>query len=142
MKGWTFEQMFQSTPARERATRLVVSLMSPSRCFNPRPLASGRPTSGFSVISGNMFQSTPARERATKGCRKRCLTCMFQSTPARERATTSEAKAEPQEQVSIHARSRAGDNTETGIGIISIRVSIHARSRAGDIMGFEIPDSL
>ena len=56
----------------------------------------------------------------------------FQSTPARERATVNPGQCLGGLEVSIHARSRAGDpqmrRTATSSG-----VSIHARSRAGDV---------
>ena len=55
--------MFQSTPARERATHVSEHVY---------PI---------------LFQSTPARERATEGMMAFTDNAKFQSTPARERAT-------------------------------------------------------
>jgi len=72
---------------------------APSRCFNSRPLASGRPPRPC-AHAGCPFQFTPARERATCAdtqvllCRfnsrpaASSASCgRFQFTPARERAT-------------------------------------------------------
>ena len=102
------------------------------RCFNPRPLASGRP--GAQRLTGTRylvsiharsragdylplaqlhlnpkFQSTPARERATFILPRPNPFLRFQSTPARERATVASAEFDKDYLVSIHARSRAGD---------------------------------
>ena len=124
--------MFQSTPARERATGFRQLARYASRCFNPRPLASGRPdcSPDRSVVRG--FNPRPlasgrlARYRARTGIdvgfnprplasgRPRSsvelTTCWkFQSTPARERATSPSSLNALMKNVSIHARSRAGD---------------------------------
>jgi len=102
--------LFQSTPAHERATGgrplnrrcQKVSIHARSRAgdrrsragvsavgsFNPRPLTSGRPSRGLGDTIAKMFQSTPAHERATQ---------MIPYTAALK-------------EVSIHARSRAGDS--------------------------------
>ena len=59
--------VFQSTPARERATDMVCDEEALSTmCFNPRPRVSGRPPEDRYCILTDAFQSTPARERATR----------------------------------------------------------------------------
>ena len=125
--------MFQSTPARERATRSRHPLGTPSGCFNPRPLASGRRAGYASSRHLRRFQSTPARERATRPFRISTPSLLFQSTPARERATSVARYRARTGIVSIHARSRAGDNLLPNGLPDDILVSIHARSRAGDV---------
>ena len=78
---------FQSTPAHERATRGALPRTHQDHCFNPRPLTSGRRRCRPRWPRPQTFQSTPAHERATK--------------------TSLCSSGEPN--VSIHARSRAGD---------------------------------
>ena len=74
--------MFQSTPARERATLKIEG-------------------SKFNYV----FQSTPARERATRSLASGVGYIVFQSTPARERATFWLVEVFVVRDVSIHARS-------------------------------------
>ena len=102
--------VFQSTPPRRRATRLVHAVRpTASGCFNPRPPGGGRhspckllrrsrfnprpPGGGRQPAvkpsaSEVMFQSTPPRRRATAGRQSHAASeVMFQSTPPRRRAT-------------------------------------------------------
>ena len=78
-------------------------------CFNPRPLTSGRRSVHVAVS----------------------IVLKFQSTPAHERATGPDGEGSQEANVSIHARSRAGDIPQVAAGA-RLLVSIHARSRAGD----------
>jgi len=61
--------------------------------------------------NGSKFQSTPAHERATVSMSSIIGGKLFQSTPAHERATLTPPGPRAVWEVSIHARSRAGDIT-------------------------------
>ena len=80
---------FQSTPARVRATWRSWGSRRRTRCFNPRPHACGRQRHNHRHPFGQRFQSTPARVRATR------------HTIANDQQPIV---------VSIHARTRAGDS--------------------------------
>ncbi len=62
--------VFQSTPARERATKIMKNWKTTTSGFNPRPPASGRRVKQTKKKGGDRFQSTPARERATTPARR------------------------------------------------------------------------
>ena len=126
--------VFQSTPARERATRDYRIVRSSWRGFNPRPLASGRRRTAPTGGGGSKFQSTPARERAT-GRRDGSPTrpARFNPRPLASGRRAAPACQPAGEEVSIHARSRAGDTPRNLQRRHRDSVSIHARSRAGDV---------
>ena len=132
---------FQSTPAHERATPPYPRPGNVLKSFNPRPLASGRRERTWNAKGQTQFQSTPARERATtfcvfhhlrgqcfnprplasgrrRGSSRRLSLRRFQSTPARERATFERVRLPHWLSVSIHARSRAGDNSARTVSIL------------------------
>jgi len=101
--------MFQSTPARERATngsavfraRIVVSIHARSRAGDVLLVAPFPP----------LEVSIHARSRAgdDREIAELRAALEFQSTPARERATIGLRTIRQVINVSIHARSRAGD---------------------------------
>jgi len=103
------DKKFQSTPAHERATfpnPVLVSLTT----FQSTPAHErATPSAQATVQPACSFQSTPAHERATKPKQPPILHKWFQSTPAHERATWSDLDGVDPYEVSIHARSRAGD---------------------------------
>ena len=110
-------------PIRRDAGPLLVSIHARSRAgdggrggrrggdasFNPRPLTSGRLLSVIDAAGDAQFQSTPAHERATLSAVDPGQENQFQSTPAHERATRIIRVEYAGMEVSIHARSRAGD---------------------------------
>jgi len=126
---------FQSTPAHERATQFTpttvtmfrVSIHARSRagdlhreengriprCFNPRPLTSGRPFDSARAHSMESFNPRPLTSGRPYGDEDAAKVLTFQSTPAHERATPERLWRELCPKVSIHARSRAGDAAET-----------------------------
>ena len=143
--------MFQSTLARERATRSPWP--SGSRCFNPRSRASERqpsPATTPCAVSihararasdrrrvvrwSTRFQSTLARERATAGRSGRLL----RSFNPRSRASERPLDDSPQSDVvSIHARARASDLGADGMAVLEFQSTLAreratAQSRAGD----------
>ena len=98
------EALFQSTPARERATGSRGGRGIVAHSFNPRPPVSGRLHEDWIPLFAGKFQSTPARERATLELPIYDAKTMFQSTPARERATRTCHVLSDRQGVSIHAR--------------------------------------
>ena len=112
------EPRWVSIHARSRAgDPRLLPIQPNSRCFNPRPLTSGRHQPISSCKGSPKFQSTPAHERATRTavrstrrvdvsiharsragdplpCVRRYALRLFQSTPAHERATEAERAME------------------------------------------------
>ena len=147
--------MFQSTPARERATAqngLVVMIQTvsiharpragdqtPARTagsrpgFNPRPPASGRHHGATQPAPCNLrFNPRPPASGRLMPQSVTSVRSEFQSTPARERATGYKFSVVIKDRFqSTPARERATAAQEKEGGRST--VSIHARPRAGDI---------